>query len=106
MLTKLEKDNLEIFVLSFLRRQPSYVYEIIASLSPILKISESTLYPIVRRLCVQGQLETYSVQTNGRTRKYYRITEIGSIRIDEFQQDLENINQIFSYILRLNKKPS
>ena len=92
-----------IFVLAFLRNSPSYGYEIIASLSPIIKISESTLYPILRRLCAQGQLDTYHVETNGRVRKYFKITEIGSARIDEFKQDLENINQVFSYILRINK---
>ncbi len=100
MLTKLEKDNLEIFVLATLRNAPSYGYKIIADLEPIVKISESTLYPILRRLEDRGQLETYSVETNGRLRKYFRITQVGINRVNEFKEDLENIRNIFSYILR------
>ncbi|MGI6377566.1 PadR family transcriptional regulator [bacterium] len=100
MLTKLEKDNLEIFVLTILRSTPSYGYKIIARLSPIVKISESTLYPILRRLEAAGELETYNVEVNGRIRNYYRIKEKGIKRVDTFKQDWENIRNIYNYILR------
>ena len=100
MLTQLEKNNLEIFVLAALRSTPSYGYKIIQDLSPILKISESTLYPILRRLEDADQLETYQVETNGRIRKYFRIKEKGIKRVDSFREDLENIRNIFNYILR------
>lgn len=100
MLTKLEKDNLEIFVLAVLRTKPSYGYKIIADLAPIVKISESTLYPILRRLEASGELETYNVETNGRVRNYYRIKEKGAKRVDSFRNDWENIRNIYNYILK------
>lgn len=100
MLSKLEKDNLEIFVLAALSNEPSYGYKIISDLEPIVKISESTLYPILRRLEANGNLETYSVETNGRIRKYFRITESGIKRVEQFRADIENIRNIFMYILK------
>lgn len=103
MLSKLEKDNLEIFVLASVYNSPSYGYKIIADLENIVKISESTLYPILRRLLKSNQLESYNVETNGRIRKYFRITELGIKRVDEFKLDLENIRNIFNYILRNSK---
>lgn len=100
MLTKLEKDNLEVFILAVLRSNPSYGYKIIADLAPIVKISESTLYPILRRLEASGELETYALETNGRTRNYYRIKEKGIKRVDSFKHDWENVRNIYNYILK------
>ena len=103
MLSKLEKDNLEVFVLAAVKNSPSYGYKIIADLEPIVKISESTLYPILRRLLASNQLESYSVETNGRIRKYFKITDLGIKRVDDFRLDLENLRNIFNYILRNSK---
>ena len=41
---------LEVSVLTALYKEDSYGYRIIKDISPYLKISESTLYPILRRL--------------------------------------------------------
>lgn len=100
MLSQLEKDNLEIFVLTTLRTSPSYGYKIIHDLAPIIKLSESTLYPILRRLEAADELEVYDVETNGRVRKYYRIKDKGIKRVDSFKGDWENILNIYNYILR------
>ena len=100
MLTKLEKDNLEMLILAFLSKEPSYGYKIINDLESVVKISESTLYPILRRLKSKGDLESYSVVVNGRIRKYFRITKQGEKRVKLFREDIINISNIFSYIIK------
>jgi PadR family transcriptional regulator PadR len=40
----------------------------------LIEVSESALYPVLRRLESQGLLETYSMEYSGRLRRYYRIT--------------------------------
>ena len=47
---QLKRGLLDICVLSLLRRGDSYGYQIIKDLSGCIEISESTLYPILRRL--------------------------------------------------------
>jgi len=101
MLTKIEKDNLEIFILAILNKEPSYGYKIITDLESVIKISESTLYPILRRLEERNNLSTFSVETNGRTRKYFKITDQGKERVFKFKEDLDNLSSMFSYISRL-----
>jgi len=102
MLNKLEKDNLEIFVLAILSSSPNYGYKIISDLEPIIKLSESTLYPILKRLSKSKDLESYNVETNGRVRKYYRITKKGIDRVERFVKDLDDLRNIFNKLL---KKP-
>ena len=43
----------------------------------MLDISESTLYPVLRRLQKDGSLETYDEPYQGRNRRYYKITDKG-----------------------------
>ena len=43
-----------------------------------IDISESTLYPVLRRLQKDGCLETYDMEYAGRNRRYYRITDAGT----------------------------
>jgi len=50
---------------------------LIKDIGPILEISESTLYPVLRRLESASCLTVYSVEHNSRLRKYYAITEEG-----------------------------
>ena len=71
---QLKKGLLEFCVLSTLQRADSYGYQIIKDISRCIEISESTLYPILKRLEANSYVETYSVEHNGRLRKYYKIT--------------------------------
>ena len=70
MNVQIKKGIVEVCVLATLRKEPSYGYKIISDISEIIEISESTLYPILRRLEQQDLLETFSRDWNGRTRKY------------------------------------
>lgn len=95
---QLKKGLLEICVLAVLEREDSYGYKLIKDISSCISISESTLYPILKRLEASECLTTYSVEHNGRLRKYYRITDAGRRRIDEFTEEWEDIMNVYRFI--------
>ena len=74
---QLKRGLLEMGVLAALKRNDSYGYQIIKDMKPYVTISESTLYPILRRLETADCLTVYTVEHNGRLRKYYRIMPMG-----------------------------
>ena len=86
---QLKRGLLDICVLSSIKFEDSYGYQIIKEMKPYMTISESTLYPILRRLEAAGMLTEYSVEHNGRLRKYYHITALGEQKIQEFGNDWE-----------------
>ncbi len=89
---------LDICVLASLLQGDSYGYMIIKDLSPHVEISESTLYPILRRLEEMRAVETYSMEHNGRLRKYYAITPLGQRRIRVFLDEWKSMMDIYAYI--------
>lgn len=95
---QLKKGLIEICVLASLKKNDSYGYQIIKDLSTCVTISESTLYPILRRLESSECLNVYTMQHNGRLRKYYHLTVKGRERIDEFLNEWEQIMAIYQYI--------
>ena len=95
---QLKRDILEVCVLSALLSADSYGYQIIKDVSPYLTISESTLYPILRRLESAGCLTTYSLEHSSRLRKYYSITPQGVARIQEFLKEWKSVMELYSYI--------
>ena len=96
---QLRKGLLEIGVLASLKGEESYGYKIIADLSPILEISESTLYPILKRLEANGFIQARTVEFGGRLRKYYRITGDGQIRLLDYLADLKSMRKVADYIM-------
>ena len=95
---QLKKGLLEICVLVVLKRKDSYGYQLIRDISECIDISESTLYPILKRLEAGACLTTYSVEHNGRLRKYYRITETGRKKISNFPKEWENVMTVYQFI--------
>lgn len=96
---QLRRGLLEACVLSALNRHDSYGYQIIRELEHCVEISESTLYPILRRLEAAECLEVYSVEHSGRLRKYYRITAAGRARLAGYIQDWAEIRTIYQFII-------
>ena len=96
--SQLKKGLLEGCVLAAIRDEESYGYKIIGQLSPYIEISESTLYPILKRLesskCVVTKNKLYS----GRLRKYYRIKDRGKSKLREFCQDMDQIMEIYRFL--------
>lgn len=95
---QLKKGLIEVCVLSSLRNEASYGYKIVSDVSNIIEISESTLYPILRRLETGRFLSTFTQDMNGRLRKYYQITPQGIERIEEFKEDWKEMEQVYQYI--------
>lgn len=95
---QIKRGLLEVCVLAALSRGDSYGYQIIKDIEPYISISESTLYPILRRLEEGKHLTVYSVAHNGRLRKYYKITESGLKRLTEFSQEWKEILNIYKFI--------
>ena len=95
---QLKRGMLDICVLASLLQGDSYGYMIIKDLSPYVEISESTLYPILRRLEEMRAVETYSMEHNGRLRKYYAITPLGQRRIRIFLDEWKSMMDIYAYI--------
>ena len=83
----MKRGLLDVCVLAAIKNEDSYGYQIIKDIKPYVKISESTLYPILRRLEEAQLLTVRSVEHNGRLRKYYHITSAGLKRIQEFQKE-------------------
>ena len=91
---------LEMCVLATLAHGDSYGYRIIKDMPQALEMTESTLYPILRRLKAQGSLSEYAQEHGGRTRKYYTITEQGRRQLAEFAQEEQAIQEILAYVLK------
>lgn len=68
-------------------RDGTYGYKITQDVRSVIELSESTLYPVLRRLQKDECLETYDKQFNGRNRRYYRITERGSAQLTLYRNE-------------------
>ncbi|MCI8516868.1 MAG: PadR family transcriptional regulator [Hungatella sp.] len=98
MEAQMKKGLLEFGVLACLSREESYGYQIIRDLSEWIEISESTLYPILRRLEGNKDVETENREYHNRIRRYYRITDKGRERLDEFNRDQWRLHRLLAYI--------
>lgn len=98
MCIQLKKGILDVCVLYALSKGESYGYKIISDLDGIIEISESTLYPILRRLEVGGFVSTRAAEYNGRLRRYYKITSLGYEKFAAGKTDLLEINAIYKKI--------
>lgn len=80
---QLKKGVLTLCVLALLNRHDSYAYEIASTLSDAIDMGEGTIYPLMRRMQSDGQVETYLVESpSGPSRKYYRLTDAGRRALD------------------------
>ena len=97
---QLRRGVLDVLVLSAVKNEESYGYNIIKDLRPVLTLSESTLYTILKRLIDDKMVATRSVEFEGRLRKYYRITDKGRARLEDFKREWEELTNVYSFILK------
>ena len=78
---------LDAVVLSVVAQEPqgTYGYKITQDVRSILEVSESALYPVLRRLQTSGLLEAYDQEYSGRNRRYYKVTASGSAELDRYR---------------------
>lgn len=93
--SQLKKGVLDVCVLYAISKSESYGYKIISDLQGIIEISESTLYPILKRLEAGGFLTTRTAEFSGRLRRYYKITPSGLKKLVSGRNDLLEINAIY-----------
>ncbi len=97
---QIKRGLLDVCVLAAIKNEDSYGYQIIKDIKPYIDISESTLYPILRRLEAANMLTVRSAEHNGRLRKYYHIEEAGLKRIEDFKEEWKEIMSIYSFVTR------
>ncbi len=68
-------------------KEGTYGYKITQDVRQAIEVSESTLYPVLRRLQKDGCLEVYDMECGGRNRRYYKITDRGSAQLDLYQTE-------------------
>ena len=95
---QIKRGLLDVCVLAAIKDEDSYGYQIIKDVKPYVEISESTLYPILRRLESASLLTVRTAEHNGRLRKYYHITKKGLERIEEFKDEWREILSIYRFI--------
>ena len=97
---QLKRGLLDVCVLAAIKNEDSYGYKIIKDMKPYIEMSESTLYTILKRLELSDMLTVHSVEHGGRLRKYYRITEAGIRRIEEFKEEWQEIMSIYNFVTK------
>jgi PadR family transcriptional regulator PadR len=101
---QLKRGLLDVCVLAAIKGEDSYGYQIVKDMKPYVDVSESTLYPILRRLEGAGCLTVRSVEHNGRLRKYYHITPAGLERIAAFREEWKELLSIYQFVVRGEKR--
>jgi PadR family transcriptional regulator PadR len=97
---QLKRGLLDVCVLAAIRNEPSYGYRIIKDMQPYIKLSESTLYTILKRLELAEMLTVKTSEHGGRLRKYYHITALGLRRIEEFKEEWQEIMSIYRFVTK------
>lgn len=86
-------------VLGVLTREDYYGYALTQEVRQYLPISESTLYPVLRRLKKNGWLSTYDEAYQGRNRRYYKLTRAGQLQLATIQAEWGDFKQAMSGLL-------
>ena len=97
---QLKRGLLDICVLSAIKDEESYGYKIIKDIKPYIELSESTLYTILKRLELANMLTVRTAEHGGRLRKYYKITDGGIQRINDFKDEWREVMKIYLFVTR------
>ena len=91
---------LDACVLAVLKKGNTYGYVLTQNVKSVIAVSESTLYPVLRRLQKENLLAAYDEAVNGRNRRYYKLTQAGAKRLESYKKEWEeyknNIDNILS----------
>lgn len=90
---------LDAVVLAVVAQEGTYGYKITQDVRQVIDVSESTLYPVLRRLQKDGYLETYDMEFDGRNRRYYKITPNGMILLDQYRSGWADYSKRINSIL-------
>ncbi len=97
---QMKRGLLDVCVLAAIKNKESYGYKIIKDLAPYVRLSESTLYTILKRLEAAEMLTVRTAEHSGRLRKYYSITDAGRARLEEFKEEWNEILSIYRFVTK------
>ena len=86
MKIQITAELLDGLVLAILKQDDYYGYALTQKVKNVIDVSESTMYPVLRRLKKNGDLTTYDKSFQGRNRRYYQITDVGKQHLQEILQ--------------------
>lgn len=78
---------LDACVLAIVYKEDTYGYKLTQEVKSVMSVSESTLYPVLRRLLRDGYVKTYDQEHLGRNRRYYCLSDTGRKRYTEYCQE-------------------
>lgn len=90
---------LDAMMLAVLSKEDTYGYQITKDIQAHFAVSESTLYPVLRRLQKNGSLTTYDQPFQGRNRRYYRITVSGRALLEQYRKEWCTYKQQVDFFL-------
>jgi PadR family transcriptional regulator PadR len=90
---------LDALVLSVAENDDTYGYKITQEIRDAMEMSESTLYPVLRRLLKNGYLASYDREYMGRNRRYYSVTEEGRAKLAEYRDEWTDYKTTIEKIL-------
>ena len=92
---------LDAIVLSVVSKdvEGTYGYRITQDVREVIEISDSTLYPVLRRLQKEECLEVYDMAIDGRNRRYYKITEKGRVQLNLYRGEWAGYSEKIGRIL-------
>ncbi len=91
---------LDFLVLAVLRNGDEYGYSLTQKAQELLDVSESAIYPALRRLQKNHLLTTYDAPFQGRNRRYYHITENGERALFQYTREWEQYKMEMDKILQ------
>ena len=97
---QMKRGMLDACVLAAIQDGESYGYQMLKDMKPYVELSESTLYPILRRLESARCLTVRTAEHNGRLRKYYAITPAGLARLEDFKREWKELLSIYRFVTR------
>lgn len=95
---QLKRGLIEACVLKLLSFGDSYGYLLSRDAQDVIALSESTLYPVLKRLESAGAVSSYKREHKGRLRKYYSLTDIGRDMIRGFLSEWAEISKVYEFI--------
>lgn len=91
---------LDAVVLANLHHEDMYGYKLTQETRRVVEVSESTLYPVLRRLLKEGYLETYDQEYQGRNRRYYRLSDSGRKKYQEYVREWDDFSRKIAGVLK------
>lgn len=90
---------LDFVVLSILRNKNEYGYAITQEVREILDVSETAMYPALKRLQKNELLSVYDMPYQGRNRRYYKLTQKGELELEKYISEWNEMKKKMDILL-------